>query len=74
MPTLKKRINITVDKELFLILSRMSKREQSSLSSLSSRLIKAAMELEEDRYFSKVSDERLQSNERRISHDKVWKK
>lgn len=74
MPTVKKRINITVDKELFLILSRMSRRDQSSLSSLSLRLIKAAMELEEDRYFSEVSDERLNSNEKRITHDKIWKK
>lgn len=74
MPTLKKRINITVDKSLFIVLSKLSKREQSSLSSLSLRLIKLAMELEEDKYFSEIADDRLEKKEKRIPHDKAWKK
>ena len=67
-------LNITVDKDLFTALSRLSKREQSSLSNLSIRLIRFAMELEEDRYFSEIADERLEKNEKRIPHGKVWKK
>ena len=72
MPTTKKRINITVDDELYRSLDKLSKKENGTLSSVSLRLIERAVELEEDLYFSRQADKRLSKNEKRIAHAKVW--
>ena len=72
MPTVKRRINITVDDDLYRSLNKLSKKEKSSLSSVSLRLIEKAVELEEDLYFSRLADERLSKKEKRVAHDKAW--
>ena len=72
MPTVKRRINITVDDDLYRSLNKLSKKEKSSLSSVSLRLIEKAVELEEDLYFSRIADERLSKNQKRVPHDKAW--
>ena len=72
MPTTKKRINITIDDDLYRSLSKLSKKENRTLSSVSLRLIVKAVELEEDLHFSKEADKRLSKNEKRIPHSKVW--
>ena len=72
MPTTKKRINITIDDELYRSLDKLSKKENGTLSSVSLRLIERAVELEEDLYFSRQADKRLSKNEKRITHSKVW--
>ena len=72
MPTTKKRINITIDDELYRSLDKLSKKENGTLSSVSLRLIERAVELEEDLYFSREADKRLAKNEKRVAHSKVW--
>jgi predicted DNA-binding protein len=72
MPTAKKRINITVDDELFKSLDRLSKKEDRSISNVSLTLIEKALELQEDLYFSRVADERLKRNEKKVPHSKAW--
>ncbi len=72
MPTTKKRINITIDDELYRSLDKLSKKENGTLSSVSLRLIERAVELEEDLYFSRQADKRLSKNEKRVVHSKVW--
>ena len=72
MPTAKHRINITLDTELCHSLERLSKKQKRSLSNVSLKLIERAIELEEDRYFSKKADERLAKHQKRISHQKAW--
>ena len=73
MPTVKHRINITVNNELYKALEILSKKRDQSLSSLSLKLIQKAIELEEDFYFSMEADSRLRKKEKRISHDRAWK-
>ncbi len=74
MPTTKKRINITVDDELYDSIDKISKKDSKSLTFTTLRLIQKALELEEDIYFSKESDRRLSNkNEKRIPHSKAWK-
>ncbi len=73
MPTAKKRINLTLENELYRSLERLSKKEHKSLSSVSLRLIEKAIELEEDLYFSTEADKRLEKKEKRISHSDAWK-
>ena len=72
MPTQKNRVNLTVDSEVFAALGILAKRKRKSLSNVSIDLITRALELEEDFYFSSVSDRRLSEEKKRISHDKAW--
>lgn len=73
MPTSKHRISITPDDELYSALENFSKRKGRALSSVSLELIARALELEEDSYFSRVADERLETGEQRIPHDRAWR-
>jgi predicted CopG family antitoxin len=72
VPTSKKRINITVDDDTYDALERLSEKRAKSVSHVSLSLIEFALELQEDIHFSRVADERLEWNERRIPHDKAW--
>ncbi len=72
MPTAKKRINITIDDEVYSALVELSEKRAKSISSVSLSLIETALELQEDRYFSRIVDERLERKEKRVSHSKAW--
>ncbi len=72
MPTNKKRINITVDDDVYEVLERLSDERDESISRLSLGLIKKALEYQEDRHFSRVADERLGKKQRRVPHKKAW--
>ncbi|RMF22403.1 MAG: ribbon-helix-helix protein, CopG family [Deltaproteobacteria bacterium] len=72
VPTNKKRINITVDDELYRLLERLSRKRGQSIAGVSLDLIEQALEYQEDRHFSRVADQRLEKRQRRIPHDKAW--
>lgn len=72
MPTSKKRINITIDDDIYTALVELSQKRSKSISSVSLSLIETALELQEDRYFSDIADERLEREERRIHHSGAW--
>ena len=72
MPTAKRRINLSVDDSLYSDLEELQKlRGAPSLSSIVIELTKEALELQEDLYFSRMSEER--ENEKTISHKEIWK-
>ena len=73
MPTVKQRINITLEDDLFLVLKRMADKAKQSLSSISIEMIKKSLEREEDIYFSEIADRRLDQKQKRIAHSKAWK-
>ncbi len=72
MPTEKKRIHITVDDEVYEALERLSRKREQSVAGVGLSLIEAALEYQEDLYFSRVADERLSKKDRRVAHDKAW--
>jgi len=72
MPTAKRRINITVDDEIYAAMERLSIERDQSVAGLGLSLIEQALEYQEDLYFSRVADERLGKKQKRIAHDKVW--
>jgi predicted DNA-binding protein len=72
MPTAKKRINLTVDDDLFENLNRLAKKEHVSVASISNSLLERALELREDQYFSKVAERRLSKKTKRVSHEDIW--
>jgi len=72
MPTAKRRINITVDDEVYEALERLSGKRDQSVAGVGLSLIETALEYQEDLYFSRAADERLSKKDRRIAHDKAW--
>ena len=72
MPTDKKRINITVDDDLYDALERLSDRRDESVSRTSLKLIEQALEYQEDFHWSKVADRRLKKRQRRVPHEDAW--
>jgi hypothetical protein len=73
MPTSKKRINLSVDDELYGELEKLQALKRApSLSAIVLELTKEALELQEDLYFARIAEER--ESEPTISHAKLWKK
>lgn len=72
MPTSKKRINLSVEDSLYSELKELQKlRGAPSLSSIVIELTKEALEIQEDLYFARIAEERI--NEEEISHEETWK-
>ena len=73
MPTLKKRINLSVDDDLYAELETLQALKKApSLSAVVLELTKEALELQEDLHFSRLAEER--ASEKTIPHAKFWKK
>lgn len=73
MPTAKRRINVTVDDDVYKALERLSGKRDQSVAGVGLSLIEEALEYQEDLYFSRVADERLSSKKgKRVAHDKAW--
>ncbi len=73
MPTAKKRINLSVDDDLYDELEKLKELKGApSLSAIVIELAKEALELQEDLYFAKIVEER--KSEQTLSHTKIWKK
>lgn len=72
MPTAKKRINLTVEDDVFESLNKLAKKEHTSVASISHILLEKALELREDIYFSKVGEERISKKFKRVSHEDIW--
>jgi predicted DNA-binding protein len=72
MPTAKKRINISVDREVYEALERLSAERHQPVAGVSLSLIEQALEYQEDFYFSRVADERLNRKQKRVPHSKAW--
>ena len=68
-----KRINISVDNELYDDLEKLKDLKGApSLSAVVLELTKEALELQEDLYFARIAEER--AAELTVSHAKIWKK
>ena len=73
MPTTKKRINLSIDDDLYDELEKLKDLKGApSLSAVVLELTKEALELQEDLYFARIVEER--KAEATVSHAKVWKK
>ncbi len=72
MPTTKKRINITVDDDVYKALERLSGQRDQSVAGVGLSLIEEALEYQEDLHFSRIADDRIAKKQKRISHDKAW--
>jgi hypothetical protein len=69
----KNRINVSFSAEETRALLRISKRDELPVATKVAQLVRFALELEEDKYFSKLSDERLEHNTKpNVTHAEAW--
>jgi predicted DNA-binding protein len=73
MATTKKRVNISLSKELEQQVTALAKRDSVPTATKITELLRQSVELEEDRLLSVVVDKRRQnSTGKRLSHKEVW--
>lgn len=71
MPTKKKRLNVTLKKDIALYVREMAIRDDVPEATKAAELIEFALELEEDLYLSRIADEREAATKKWISLEKV---
>lgn len=71
MSSHNKRINLTVDEDTYLALAASFDQCHQKISKISLDLIHQGLEIQEDLYFSKISDERLSKKQKSIPHNKA---
>lgn len=73
MPTSKKRLNLSLPKELEDMLVGFAKRDKVPVAAKAIELIKIALEIEEDAVWGALASERDGSDSEFISHEDAWK-
>lgn len=74
MPTTKTRLNITLSKELEEAIRLLAKRDNVPQATKAVELLEEALELEEDRVWDAIANEREAQGGKLLSHKKVWGK
>lgn len=72
MPTKKPRLNVVLNELTMDQLSELASKRRKSLSIVASELIEEAMELQEDRFFSRLAESRDKPGKKRIKHKDAW--
>ena len=72
MATNKKRINISLPKDLELVLEELAERDDVPVATKAIELIKAAIEIDEDEVWNRLAEERDTPDAKFISHKEFW--
>lgn len=72
MSTIKKRINVSMEKDVEEILARVARRDRVPQATKASELLRIALEIEEDQAWALIATQRDVKNTRFISHKKAW--
>ncbi len=73
MPTMKKRLNITLDTHEDKMLSALSKRRGQPKSAVAIAMLREMIEIEEDKIWASLAEERKKTTKKWVSHEKAWK-
>lgn len=75
MPTISPRVNVVLEKPLFVRLKKLAAKDGVSLSTKVRDLIREALEEYEDAYLVRLAEEREKTFDRSkaLTHDQVWK-
>lgn len=73
MSTTKTRINISLSDSVKEALEKLARRDRMPQATKATRLLEAALEMEEDQVWDILAKERESKKSRFISHDRVWK-
>ena len=75
MSTVKKRINITIDKEMEVGLKLLAKHKKQPQATVAATLMREALELQEDLAWAKLAEERRRTHKGKyLTHEEVWGK
>ncbi len=74
MTTTKKRINVSISKELDEALLKLAKRDQVPQATKAEEMIRLGVELEEDILLGELAGERYKTAKKSFSHRDVWEK
>lgn len=72
MPTLKRRINITLPKTIDTVLTRVARRDGVPTATKAAELLQVALEMEEDVVWDKRASARDAAHARFVSHPAAW--
>lgn len=72
MATTKKRVNISLSKELEQQVTALAERDSVPTATKITELLRQSVELEEDRLLSTIADQRMRTSAERLSHAEVW--
>ena len=73
MSTTKKRINVSLSKELNDALSKLAKRDQMPQATKAEHLLRFALEVEEDDILNIIAKERDTSSAKFVSDKLAWR-
>jgi hypothetical protein len=73
MTTTKKRINISVSKEIDNALLKLAKRDEVPQATKAEHLIRFALEIEEDNVLNTIAEIRDNSSAKFVSHKVAWR-
>jgi hypothetical protein len=73
MPTLKKRIYISVSPLVEGAVTLLAKRDNVPEATKVTELLTLALEIEEDTFFTEMVKERMSKKTKWVSHESAWK-
>ena len=73
MPTLKRRINISLPSDTESTLIRLAKRDQVPMATKAADLIRIALQVDEDDVWNEIASQRDKKGSRLISHKFAWR-
>jgi hypothetical protein len=72
MATTKRRLNISLSKEVETLVATLAKRDRVPEATKVSELLLSSLALEEDKAISLLADQRLEKKSKKLSHSDVW--
>lgn len=72
MPTVKRRINVSLPQDVERALSKVARRDRVPEATKAARLIELALEIEEDRVWDIIASNRDRAGAKFLSHRKAW--
>jgi hypothetical protein len=73
MATTKKRLNISLSKEMEQALATSARRDAMPQATKASLLLQLALEIEEDQVFERIVGARDTKNAKFVAHEQAWK-
>ena len=73
MPTIKKRINLSVPASVDIVLKGLADREEIAVSTKALNLILSALETEEDIVLQDIAEKRDRPSTRYVPHASAWR-
>lgn len=72
MPTLKKRINITLSDDMIQALDVLAKNSDVPVATKAKELLEEIIEIHEDEVWNELVEKRMKQTKKYLPHDRVW--